>query len=268
MLGVWLAKLLRIAGGTCGAGLVAGLLQLGKHAEVDVEHVLLRPHGAAVFQIVLVIVVTVGRKLQGYHVLVVVVAVVAAQTDEDSQLVVAQRIVVDEVVGVDKHLQVLVLPHIEGGIAVDGLRLAMRQVVHHQAQRLLVVLGELWLRGVGDTGNARRQHIVDGAAVVVFLDVDGTDFHGAAVTRSRQLLIVVTPLAAHQVERAETQHDGFAELGEEHTHEADAGEVADATLAILVGAQWDAELVPLDGFLVAIAQRRSVFADVGDVVMS
>ena len=145
IVGVRFAKLLGIAGGTRGAGLVAGLLQSGEDAEVDVEHVLLRPHGTAVIQVVLVIVVAVGRELQGYHVLVVVVAVVAAQTDEDGQLVVAQRVVVDEVVGMDEHLQVLVLSHVEGGVAVDRLRLAVRQVVHHHAQRLLVGLGELGL---------------------------------------------------------------------------------------------------------------------------
>ena len=113
-----------------------------------------------------------------------------------------------------------------------------------------------------------RQHVVDGAAVVVLLDVDGTDIHGAAIGGTRQLLLILAPLAAHQVEGTEAEHDGLAELGEEHAHKADAGEVADATHAVLVFAQRDAELVPLDRFLVAVAQRGGILADVSDVVMS
>ena len=133
-----------------------------------------------------------------------------------------------------EHLHVLISAQIERGIAIDSLRLALRQILGHHHQCLLVGLGQLWLRGVGDTRDAWGYNIVDGALVVVLLDVDGTDCQGTAIGRTCQLLVIDAPVATHQFKRAETQHDGLAELGEEHTHEADAGEVADAPYPVLV----------------------------------
>ena len=133
-----------IAGGSQGAGLVAGFLHPGKDAEVDVEHVLQGPYGTTVVYIIFIIVAAVGRQLQGDDILVVVVLVVATHADKDGQLVVLQvGGIVDEVVGMDEHLEVLILAQVEDSIAVDGLRLASRQVLHHHVQSLLVGLGEL-----------------------------------------------------------------------------------------------------------------------------
>ena len=257
------------AGRTHGAGLVAGLLQLGEQREVDVEHVLQRPHGTAVVGIEPVVVVAVGGELQGDDVLVVVVLIVTAQTDEDGQLVILQRRgIVDEVVGMDEHLHVAVEAQVEGGVAVDGLRLAAGEILHHHVEGLLVGLGELGLRGVGDARDARRQHVVDGAFVVVFLNIDGTDLQRTAVGAGGQGLVVDAPLATHQFEGTEAQHDGALELSKEHAHEADAGKVGDATFATGVLRQGDAELIPLHRLMAAVAQRDTGLADVGDEVLS
>ena len=48
-------------------------------------------------------------------------------------------------VGVYKHLQVLILAKVETRITVYGLRLASLQVLHHHVERLFIALHELWL---------------------------------------------------------------------------------------------------------------------------
>ena len=123
--GIVVRELHGIAGRTQGTRLVAGLLELGEQRQVDVQHVLLRPYGTAVLEVVLIIVVTVRGQFQGDEVLIIVVAVVTAQTHEDCQLVVAQSFVVNEVVGMDEHLHVLVAAQVERGVAVDRLRLSL-----------------------------------------------------------------------------------------------------------------------------------------------
>ena len=167
-----------------------------------------------------------------------------------------------------EHLHVLILAQVEGGVAIDGLRLAGRQVLHHHVHGLLVGLGQLRLRGVGDAGDARRQHIVDGALVVVLLDVDGADLQRAAVRARGKWLVVGAPLATHQVEAGKAQHDGLLELGEEHTHEANAGEVGDVALAAGVLVQGYAELIPLHDVVGAVAQHHAGLADIGDEVLA
>ena len=170
-------------------------------------------------------------------------------------------------VGVDEHLQPLVLAQVEVGVAIDGLRLILREVLHREAQRLLVVLGELLLVGVGHSGDARWQHIGHGLALGVLLHV-----HSAHLQRSRlgggtglQVLLVLSPLAFHQVEAAEAQRNGLLEAREEHAHEADAGEVVDGTHLALPLLQRHTILIPSDGEGVAVAQLGVVVAMVHDV---
>ena len=268
MVGIVLEELSGIAGRTQCTGLVAGLFKTCKHAEVNVEHIVLWPYGTTVVSVILVVVAAVGCQLQRNEVFVVVVLVVATHSHEDSQLVVAQRRVVDEVVGMHIHLQMTILAKIQRSVAIDALRLALRQVLHHHAQCLLVGLRQLRLRGVCDTGDAWRQHVVDRFLVVVLLDVDGTNLQRTAVQPVGERLLIDAPFATHQVQAAEAQHDGLAELGEEHTHETDAGEVADATHTVFRLVEGYAELVPAHGFLLAVAQRSRIFPDVGNEVMA
>ena len=108
-------------------------------------------------------------------------------------------VVVDEVVGVNEHLDMLIAAQVERRVTVDGFRLVLRQVLDHQTQCLLVGFGQLGLRGVGDTRDARRQYVVDGFSVVVLLDIDRADLQLTAVAGTCQLLVVETPLATHEV---------------------------------------------------------------------
>ena len=157
MVGVIVGIQHREAGRSHGACLVAGFLQTGEDAQIDIEHIGQRPYGTTVVHIIFIIVVAVGSQLQGYHVLIVVVGVVATQTNEDGQLVILQRgDVVYQMVGMYKHLDMLILTQVECRIAIHRLGLALRQVLDHHGQRLFVGFGELWLGGVGHSGNARR----------------------------------------------------------------------------------------------------------------
>ena len=189
----------RVTARTDGACLVARLLQPREDRKVDVHHILLGPYSAAVVQVILVVVITVGGEFQRDDILVVVAGIIVTQANEDSQLVVTEIIVVDEVVGMYKHLHALIEAQVEGGIAIDGLGLTRRQILHHHVESLLVSLRQLGLRGVGNAGDARRQHIVNWALIVIFLDVDGTDHDVSAIAASSQRLLIDTPFATYQV---------------------------------------------------------------------
>ena len=166
----------------------------------------------------------------------------------------------------DIHLQMTIAAQIERGITIDGLRLALAQILHHHTECLLVGFGQLWLTGVCDTLDARRQYIVDRTTVVVLLDIDRTHLQRTAIRASGQRLLIDTPLTTYQVERTKAQHDRFLELGQEHTHKTDAGEVGDAAHTVVVLRERDAELIPPHLFPVTITQGSGIFADVGNEV--
>ena len=168
-------------------------------------------------------------------------------------------------VGMHKHLHALILPQVVAGILIDGLRLTRTQVFHPHVQGLLIVLHQLWLRGVGSTTDAWRQDVVHWLFVVVLLDVDSTHLHRSRLHAVGEVLLVDTPFASHQVKTAEAQHDGLLEIGHEHTHEADAGEVVDAALLAFVLGDGNAELEPVDTRRIAIAQSHAAGAHIGDV---
>ena len=247
-------------------GLVARLLECGEDGERHVEHVLLGPHGTAVLVAVSAVVVACRCELQRYFVLVVVVLVVASQTDEHRSLVVLQRgDILLQGIGVYKHLHAFVLSQVEGGVLVHRLGLARAQVLGHEAERLLVGLDELWLRGVLLALYARWQHVVDRCLLGILLYAHRTGLERAAVGSAQQL-VIGSPLAPYQVECTETQHDGLAEVGEEHAHEAYAGEVVDVAFLLLVLVYGNTELIPGDGGLAAVAQRGRVASLVDDEV--
>ena len=140
------------------------------------------------------------RQLQRYLVFVVVTLVVGAQTDEDGQLVVLQvRGVRQQVVGVYKHLQTLVLTQIEVRVLVDGFRLTLCEVLHDETERLLVVLNKLRLAGVSSTADAWRQGVGHWLAVCILFDVHSAHLHRARLSTygCLQALLVLTPLATH-----------------------------------------------------------------------
>ena len=238
---------------TLGACQVSVFLQLCEGREWNVEHVLLGPHLPAVLRVVVVFAGCSQR--QGNLVFVVVVLIVIAQAHEECQLVALQMGgVYLEGVGVGKHLHALILAQILVGILIHGLGLAAGKIGDHDVESLLVVLDKLWLCGVEGTADARRQHVVDGQLVGVLLDVHGADGHLTRMSTAAQWLFVNAPFATHQVEGAKAHDDGFLEVGEEHTHEAHAGEIVDAAHALLKVVDGDSELIPGDGRTGAIAQ--------------
>ena len=118
---------------------------MGEYAHINIEHILLRPYQRTVGRHI-PSVVALGRQLQGYEILIVVALVVGTQTDKHCQLVVFKvGVVRHQVVGMHKHLHVLVLAQVEVGVLIDGLRLVLRQVLHRQTKCLLVVLRKLGL---------------------------------------------------------------------------------------------------------------------------
>ena len=249
---------------------VALFLDLREELERDVEHVLLGPHGSAVGNRIAVVVVAGSGELQRNLVFVVVALVVASQTDEDSELVVGEvGGVLLECVGMYEHLDAFVLAHVDGRVLIDGFSLTIRQVRDHHIERLLVALDELRLGGVGIATYSGRQHIVHGKLVVVLLDVDGADRETSRL-RSRvvDVLLVDAPLAIHQLERSESEHDGMLEAREEHAHEADGGEVVDGTHAALVVVDGDAELIPGNMVGETVSKGRLRLAFVDNVVLA
>ena len=250
-------------------GFVALLLQAGELGEGDVEHVLLGPYGAGVGSRVASVLAGLGE-LQRNLVLVEVALIVGAETYEYRQLSVLKiRLVGLESVGVNEHLQTLVLSEVERCVLVHRLCLAGAERGDAHRECLLVVLHELRLRWVLSALDARRQDIVDRLLVVVLLDVHGAH-HELARSGSRvvEVLLVDAPLTTHEVERSEAQHDRMLEACEEHTHEAHRGEVVDSTELLLVVAQRYAELVPVDRFCLVVAQLVGVLALVYDVVLA
>ena len=60
------------------------------------------------------------------------------------------------------------------------------------------------------------------------IPISEREFAPAPVERASGML--PTMKGVHQVERTETEHDRLLEVGEEHSHEADAGEIVDVSL--------------------------------------
>ena len=86
-----------------------------------------------------------------------------------------------------------------------------------------------------------------------------------------QVAGVLTPIAAHQVERCKTQIGLFLAPRQVHTHEADRFPVTDRTDPLYAGAiatQRDLELIPLHLHLVTVTQRHIALFDLRDVLSS
>ena len=247
--------------------LVALGLDVGEDRKVDVHHVVFGPYGLTVGQAVGV--VPFGRgHFQRHFVFIVIVLVVRTEADEYARLVVLERSVAGERVGVGKHLQVAILSEVQAGVLVNGSCIARREVLHGDVEGLLVVFTQLAAVAVDVARNARRQHVVHRCLVVVLFQAYGRHFQcaagilrGVAVERH----FVTAPFAAYQLERTEAQNDRLFKVGQIHSHEANAGEVGDVSDAALVLAQRYAEEVPVDGGLLSVAQGYDGLPAVDDV---
>ena len=137
---------------------------------------------------------------------------------------------------------------------------------HHHIERLLIILYQLGLRGVGNTRDTRRQHIVDGFFVVILFDIDSTHLHDTTLRgRSIQTLLIDTPLASHQIETTKAQYDRLLETRHEHTHETDTGKVVDRTHLALIFYERDAELIPIDTGGITITQLHTTGTHISDI---
>ena len=235
------------------------MLEVGEGAEVDVEHVLLGPYCLTSLCGVGVVMSWRGEG-EGYLVFVVVALVVTTDSDEEAHLVVLQFRVTFHRIGMDEHLQVLVVAevHVHGLIHRTGV--ACGKVFHCECQGLFVLLRELRLGGVEHTGDAWRQDVVDWGLVVVLLDIHGGGHDASAHTGLRvrvEGLRVVAPFSFHQVEVGKTYHDGFFKPCHVQPHETDAGEVTDGSFLAVKFIHRDAELIPRGCFFLAVAQSHS-----------
>ena len=257
----------------CAFGLVPGGLGVREHLERKIEHVLLWPYRFTVGGGVVVIQPRCGQ-MQRDLIFIVVIAQVGTETDEAGEVAVLQfGINALQFLGMDEHLQVLVLPHVVARVLVHRPCVMRTEVRYAEDHRLLVLGDKLRLTGVGLTAYTRRQHIVDRRAGAVFLYVDGLHIDGCAGVDCRsdrcQVACVHTPVATDEVQRGETQVGLFLETGEVHTHEADGFPVADGADLLHAGAvaaERDLELVPCHILGRSVAKRH--FADLllGDML--
>ena len=247
---------------------VARFLHVRELLEIDVDHIICRPHrtasratGVATFR----------RKHQRNFVFVEIVFVVRSESEEQTHLSVCQILVTRQRIGVHKELEVLVATKVEMRVLIHGTRIATAQFFHGERERLLVVLQHLVLSRLNRAANARGQDIVHRLFVVVLFEVHGA--HHELSRRSRRhvlikRLTIVTPLTAYEAQRGKTQHNRLIEARHEHTHEANRRKVADTTVFAFVFAQRNAEQIPFRGGRLAVARFRVDGAHVDNVVLS
>ena len=247
--------------------LVAQSLQVNQHIQVKVEHISIWPYG---YSIVIGIVAILACRLdwsqfQGYLVFIVVIAIIRTQAQEYRHLTALQGsgigVALLQLVGMSKELQVAVLAHIVLDTLIHGTCIIRPKVLYGQGQCLLVALHERTTTSIGHTRDAWRYYIVDGHTVVVLLNVYGRDGKVSIGTggyvASIERILIRTPIAMHQVQSTEAQDALVCKVGHKHTHEADVGEVANATHAFTVGVvQWYAYQVPVDVLYRTIAQSH------------
>ena len=98
-------------------------LQLRKDAERYIEHILLGPHLPLVGNAVTIIVAARLCQFQRYLILIVIILVVGAKTNEQSQLVIRKiRDILLHGIGMHKHLQSAVLAQVNIRILIHRLR--------------------------------------------------------------------------------------------------------------------------------------------------
>ena len=225
--------------------MIAVLLGVSEEFEVNVEHVFLGPHFALSCRAG---VLSGRRDGQWNFVFVEVVLVVASESEEQAHLTIGQcGDVFGQCVGMNEELQMAVASQVEHGILVDSTSIAGCQVAYGECHRLFVVLQHYGVSGVDDAADARWKDIVYRLFLVVFLKVHRTDLECSAGVRcfaGVEGLFVGAPFTADEVEGAEAQYCGIFEACEEHTHETDAREVGDVSLAAFVLVDGDAEEVP------------------------
>ena len=177
----------------------------------------------------------------------------------------------------DKHFKVFVLSQVEVGCLVDGASVAVDEVLDGHLQRLLIDTGGLHSSNHQFLLDARRDDVRHGFAAAVLVDADCRNIEGGRVAvvvglvfaRSLDALGVGAPFAFHEIQGGETQHNGFAESGDEHTHEANGRVVVDVADDFVGQTDGDAELIPSHATDLSVGQRDvGRLKDVGDMVVA
>ena len=169
----------------------------------------------------------------------------------------------------DKHLQALVGSQVKVGVAIHTTGIASVKIFNRKLHGLLVELCDLGLTAINDTGHTGRQHIVHRLTRGILLDVDSIDTDSTVsrlITAQVEVVLVVTPLAAHQLNRSKSQVSGGTESRHEHTHETYRREVLDIAHLTLVINQRDGELVPSGMLYITIGKFDIRLLLVGDIV--
>ena len=164
-----------------------------------------------------------------------------------------------------EHLHPLILAQVDGGLLIHRLRLILLQVVDNHLQCLLVTLHQLGLPWVRHTTDTWWQHVVHRLLVVVLLNVHSIHDNRSRLSTTRaKTLLINAPLTSYKVETTQTKYDGFLETRHEHTHETDAGEVADAAFLVLILHKGHTELEPVHSRSITIAQFHTAGTHIGD----
>ena len=224
---------------------IALLLHIGEYRDRHIEHIVFRPDSLTILSWILVVLLF-GSQFQRNFVLVIVILVVGTQADEYCQLIIGKiRNIWLERIGMHKHLQTLVLPNVERSILVDGFRFFISQIMHRHGQSLLVALHKLWLWWVLLARDAWRKNVVYRCFIVVFLDTHCSYRHcPRRWSRVGKVLLILAPLSSHEVERSKAHNDRLFEVRKEHSHKANACEIANTPHPFLIFSHRNAELIP------------------------
>jgi len=198
---------------------------------------------------------------QRNFILIIVILIIRPQTDENRQVTVGKVIDIElRSLSMRKQLQAFILTQVVVRILIDGACIHRCQICYFQRKRLFVLLAYLRLARVQYASNTRRQDVVDRIAIAVFFYIDSRNFQCTFDSRRHfrvgQVLLIATPFTANQLQRTETQHDGFPESGHIHTHETDRLEVVDRTDTTLVFLDRYLKLVPGNSLLLIIRQTN------------
>ena len=173
----------------------------------------------------------------------------------------------------DEHPQTLVHPHVEVDVPVRRAGISVLEPADFQLERLLVELGLVRRRHIDLPDDAGRNHVIDGLAISVLLDVDRGDGElriGRVVRlnllRTGQALLELPPFTPDELQTGEAQGHRLAPPLHEDPHEPDAPEVTDAADTLLEVPDGHLELQPLDLLGLPVGHGLARHQHVGQVV--
>ena len=156
---------------------IALALKVGKVREEDGHFIFVRPYGAPICRYIGAV-KPVGREFERHRIFVVIIAIVATQSDEHREISIPNGIhSILYALGMCKELQLFISAKIQACIAVHGTCIPGSEISDFQAQRLLILLRSLRLCGVDTAQYAGRKHIVNRLTVSIFFDINSADFH-------------------------------------------------------------------------------------------